>query len=165
MGIPGSEMADALAKRGCGLTPADHLNSPPFYSHQKRKMRAARETAFNDWWHTNMPEKYEELGLSASLRPVKEITLPRRQLHSLLAARTGHGDFAVYHREFKHEDANLLCSCGKEKTRVHPLFCRRARAAPWMGHRQYVRESLGPNWPTFVKHVKDTGFVTKICPR
>ncbi|KAI9042361.1 ribonuclease H family protein [Aspergillus affinis] len=51
-----------------------------------------------------------------------ELKLPRPLLARILAARTGHGDFAAYHERFNHEDAQLLCRCGARKTSVHFLF-------------------------------------------
>lgn len=165
MGIPGNETADYLAKRGCGLTPADSLTKPPTLSHQKRLMRAARQEALNDWWHKNMPKRYRGLGLMSDMKPTKELTLPRRQLHWLLAARTGHGDFADYHRRFNHEDAILQCSCGKDKTPAHPLFCRKAnRTTRWVGRQRHVDEMLGPKWPDFIKHIANKHFFVEYCP-
>ncbi len=46
----------------------------------------------------------------------------------LLAARSGHGDFADYNEIFNHEDALLTCSCGALKAPEHFTFCTRARA-------------------------------------
>ncbi|KAI0997939.1 hypothetical protein K3495_g10249 [Podosphaera aphanis] len=51
----------------------------------------------------------------------------------LLAARSGHGDFAEYHREFKHTEAEIYCSCGQEKSPEHPFSCqllRRSNSRP-----------------------------------
>lgn len=50
-----------------------------------------------------------------------ELSIPRQQLGHLLAARSGHGDFAEYHRRLKREDALLMCSCGADKTPRHFL--------------------------------------------
>ena len=58
-------------------------------------------------------------------RKSPELSLPQRLLHRLLAARTGHGDFAAYHRRLKHVDANLECVCGRETTPTHFISCRR----------------------------------------
>ena len=60
-------------------------------------------------------------------QPPRELTLPRRHLARLLAARSGHGDFSKYHERFKHEDAELRCRCGARKAPTHFLFCRYAR--------------------------------------
>ena len=42
--------------------------------------------------------------------------LPRPSLGRLLSARSGHGDFAAYHRRFKHNNADIYCTCGQEKS-------------------------------------------------
>jgi hypothetical protein len=52
-----------------------------------------------------------------------ELHLPRPLLSRILAARTGHGDFADYHKRFNHGDAHLLCRCGKKKSPIHFFFC------------------------------------------
>ncbi|XP_077661359.1 uncharacterized protein AFUA_7G08210 [Aspergillus fumigatus Af293] len=52
------------------------------------------------------------------------LRLPRHLLGRILAARTGHGDFADYHERFNHEDAHLHCRCGARKSPVHFFFCR-----------------------------------------
>lgn len=57
-------------------------------------------------------------------RKPPELALPRRLLHKLIAARTGHGDFAAYHRRFHHSDANLECTCGLETSPTHFIRCR-----------------------------------------
>lgn len=57
-------------------------------------------------------------------RKPPELELPRWLLHRLIAARTGHGDFASYHRRFRHEDAILECVCGQETSPTHFVRCR-----------------------------------------
>ena len=58
-------------------------------------------------------------------RKPPELALPRRLLHKQPAARTGHGDFAAYHRRLNHKDATLECVCGQETTPTHFIPCRR----------------------------------------
>ena len=72
--------------------------------------------------------------------PPQELTLSRRVLAKLLAIRTMHGDFAWYHRKFKHDDAELLCSCGKDKSPDHLIHCPRM----WRWFRQWPAR---PAWP------------------
>ena len=57
---------------------------------------------------------------------LNELRLPRAILGSLLAARTGHGDFKAYHEIFHHEKIEN-CICGATKTPVHFFFCRKTR--------------------------------------
>jgi hypothetical protein len=40
-----------------------------------------------------------------------KLELPRSILHHLLAARSGHKDFADCHEHFGYEDVALECSC------------------------------------------------------
>ncbi|KAM3448171.1 hypothetical protein MY3296_008041 [Beauveria thailandica] len=57
-------------------------------------------------------------------RPNPEMqTLTRLELHHLIAARSGHGDFANYHERFDHPDARVICNCGRRKTPARILFC------------------------------------------
>ena len=63
-----------------------------------------------------------------------ELKLPRKTLHSLIAARSGHGDFKEYHKKFGHIEYSL-CPCGEEKSPVHFFFCRFKR--------QRVRKEVG----------------------
>ena len=57
-------------------------------------------------------------------RKPPELRLSRRLLHGLIAARAGHGDFASYHRRFKHLDANMECVGGIETSPTHFIRCR-----------------------------------------
>lgn len=54
-----------------------------------------------------------------------ELALSRKILHELLAVRPGHREFAAYHRHFHHEDANLHCVRGQEKSPTHFVRCHR----------------------------------------
>jgi hypothetical protein len=58
---------------------------------------------------------------------MSELQPPRPILHHLLAARSGHGDFADYHERFAHEGADLECSCGRRKAPEHFLICDKVR--------------------------------------
>ena len=40
-----------------------------------------------------------------------------------------HGDFALYHRKFHHNEATLSCSCVLEKTPEHLVLCRETLGA------------------------------------
>ena len=62
-------------------------------------------------------------------RSPDELDLPRATLARLLSIRSSHGDFAWYHRRFKHDNANLTCSCGREKTPEHLVLCRKTIGA------------------------------------
>lgn len=112
-----------------------------------------------------------------------ELGLTRPQLHRLLAMRTGHGDFAWYHRAFKHNDVNLHCTCGHLKTELHFLQCRKAAATrdKWplikgkradylpdmrteKGRTQYLHY-LTSNPDAWKQWLQTTRFYDFICPR
>jgi hypothetical protein len=80
------------------------------------------------------PQSYRDLGIFTSPSRPEELQIARPLLGRILAARTGHGDFAAYHERFNHEDAYLLCRCGSRKSPLHFFFCRiakrRARRPP-----------------------------------
>jgi hypothetical protein len=125
MGIKENMAADALAKEGSKLpVPEDAL---PTLAAIRRQARDKKKELFRDWWETHAPRRYRDLGLGSSPRRPPELWLPRPLLHRLLAARSGHGDFAAYHRRFNHAGAQLTCLCGREKSPEHFLLCRRSR--------------------------------------
>jgi len=112
---------------------------------------------------------YQTLGLKATMGCPEELNVPRATLHHLLAARSGHGDFAEYHERFGH-DAPLLCTCGRKKHPTHPFYCRkvarrdRFRMEP--NARGFVTDALGPkNFWTYIKLIQGTRFFEEICPR
>lgn len=164
MGIPGNEMADILAKRGASAPPPTDL--PPTRSFIKRHAGIENRAAFATWWTENRPYRYQFFNLAASLKPTKELQLPRNELHHLLAARSGHGDFADYHEKFNHNDALLLCSCGKKKTPTHIFSCQKARRiAPWRAPEGGINAVLGTQWQSFINRARRTAFFTEVCPR
>lgn len=61
-----------------------------------------------------LPSKQQtnELDLQMRRRKLLELALPRRSIHNLKAARTGHEDFVAYLCRFHHYDASLECVCG-----------------------------------------------------
>ena len=92
-----------------------------------------------------------------------ELALPRGLLHNLLAARSGHGDFAAYHRRFQHDNANLLCVCGQEKSPTHFVRCRRhafqvRKLRDGMTINTFIGKLLGPHClDKFKEFAKTTG--------
>lgn len=93
----------------------------------KRWRRQQLNNAFREWQSTADPRPH----LPGKFRPtsawqnrwLKNIRRPC--LATVLAAKSGHGDFAQYHTRYKHEDAELECPfCRKEKTPTHPWTCR-----------------------------------------
>ncbi|KAM3547205.1 hypothetical protein ARSEF4850_010159 [Beauveria asiatica] len=151
-GIEGNELADQLAKEGAKMPVGEN---PPTVSYSKRHMRSLLAIAFQRWWDAVDRESYHGLQLKAELKKLPELTLQRRQLGYLLAARTHHGDFADYHERFKHEDADLNCPCGRRKSPTHLFYCRkiprslRPRLTP--EPETAIRRYLGRSFQTYVK--------------
>lgn len=113
--------ADQLAKLGCSGT--DYFE--PTEAYIRRFARAWLPRAVQGRWEKNASMKYRALGIEFSLKPNPELSLPRWLLGHLLAARTGHGDFAEYHERFNHTDYQADCVCGKTKDTHHIFHCRR----------------------------------------
>lgn len=124
--VRGNEEADAEAR--IALRDLPERNSQPTYitlSFLRRLMQQRRQELVEKWWSDVCPPRYQDLDLKMRRRKPPELKLSRRLLHRLIAARTGHGDFAAYHRRLKHIDANLECVCGQETTPTHFIRCRR----------------------------------------
>lgn len=87
--------------------------------------------------HTGQGRYHHPKDLAIPLDPyLPELSLPRGSLRRLLAARSGHGDFAQHQECFNHEDALLFCFCGQHKTPQHFYHCHKGRRAaqhPWTG--------------------------------
>lgn len=165
MGIEGNEAADAYAKLGCSSSPRDE---PPTLANVKATSKAQSRTDFQQWWNNEMPEAYQPLELKAALGCPKELALPRAILHHLLAARTGHGDFAEYHERFNHQDAGANCSCGRRKNPHHIFYCRKVtrpklQARPTM--LASIHRAIGKEFETFTGLAKKATFFQDICPR
>jgi len=164
-GIAGNEQADEQAKRGARSTP--QTNPPPArYAWAHRTLKEEFWRRFQSYWAENAPQQYRDLSIGLDKRP-HELSLPRATLGRLLAARTGHGDFAQYHERFGHDDAKLECSCGNLKTPHHFYYCRKGRKTfphPW-GQRQ-VDEILRtkPGIRDFHDWLQKSQFYLKICP-
>lgn len=124
-GILGNERADTLAKQACDQQTTRTLTS---IARAKKYAQIVYNNASLYFWNRSAPERYKILGIQMTTRIPSELhMLTRKILGKLLAARSGHGDFADYHRRFKHENAVMNCECGSEKTPEHPFYCRKMR--------------------------------------
>src|SRR5699024_5674523 len=121
-GILGNEAADALAKAAATRPVTQRV--PVSHSAFRRRLQASFWSSAQAAWINNAPGLYPLLPLRADRVP-PELKLPRYALGKLVAARTGHGDFAEYHRRFQHEGAKLTCSCGAHKApKIGRASCR-----------------------------------------
>jgi ribonuclease HI len=182
LGIEGNEAADRLAD-----LEAQHPSSltgkaaMPTLSGIKTIARKTLRHTQQAWWSdkkTKLSKWYKSWHLDYATRSsLKELELPRATLARLLSIRTRHGDFAWYHRKYNHKDANLACSCGRDKTPEHLALCRKTLGA-------FGRWPLRPPTPpssqadglaytaaligdpeAFEAFIQLTQYYTKICPR
>ncbi|KAJ3495916.1 hypothetical protein NLG97_g3048 [Lecanicillium saksenae] len=121
-GIFGNEFADQLAKHGATLPIDDHL---PSVSYRKRQMKKQITINHRAWWASVERTEYHKFGLSAELKNLPELSLPRRVLGHLLTARSQHGDCAEYLERFHPGQATLECPCGRQKSPTHLFYCRK----------------------------------------
>lgn len=141
--------------------------------------KLVKETA-RTWWDrqtARLSARYRSWNGRYALKEPEELSLPRPILHRLLAIRTGHGDFAWYHRKFRHENAELNCSCGSPKTPEHLVLCRKVRKTfhrwpykpPWppdtLAEGRSYLETLITFPGAFNDFLEVTGFYSRICKR
>ena len=121
-GIQGNKIADRLVKEVCNLPTARRSAS---IARAKTWAKTQHRQAMEQYWDKEAPERYRNLNIRFKPGPPSELKLPRAALSLLLAARSGHGDFAAYHLRFNHLDAELKCDCGADKSPKHFLHCHR----------------------------------------
>ena len=133
--VLGNEAADMEAKTAATeAAAAGELEAVvATLAYTKRCAKEEATKAFQAYWKDAAPDRYKQLGLNALQKP-PELNLPHFTLGKLYASRSGHGDFAEYHKRFKHVDEEGMCQCGHFKTPEHFFFCRLGRRAtrqPW----------------------------------
>ena len=142
-GIPGNELVDKLASQAASQPIAEHSETASLAG-AERWARDSLQEDFQRWWEGKPPVPAGPLPPPSPLPP-RELALPRRHLARLLAARSGHGDFASYHERFNHENAELHCRCGARKDPTHLFFCRLARhrhLLEWRRGRRLTKEEV-----------------------
>jgi ribonuclease HI len=171
-GIAGNEAADKLAKKGAALD-GSHIPPSPSYLRREAKQRTRAETRAA--YFRDAPQSYQDLGIQPHTKSgrTREHKLPRWVLGRLLAARSGHGDFAAYHERFRHEAYLADCSCGKPKAPVHFFFCpptRKRWKDRWKGPKASPSATIDWALSTangaeeFGRYVRETSFFKDICP-
>jgi ribonuclease HI len=132
MRIAGNERADTLARAG-QRAEMDPRAEPTLAGIKVDMRRRLTEHRAAQWGGTRarLAARYqgfvERQGYSVSC-PTELEVLNRPTLHRFLATRTGHGDYAWYHRRFNHTSAELRCECGAAKAPDHFIHCPRTRA-------------------------------------
>lgn len=131
-GIPGNEQADREAKKSASYPVTEH----PKWMSMGRARRWIHDSAEEEFaaYRATRETRHQLHPGCARLRAPAELRLPRAALARLLAARSGHGDFAAYHDRFGHVDAERRCHCGAYKAPSHFIHCQQAT------HRELLRE-------------------------
>ena len=160
--IIGNEIADLEAKKAAAISISEPQLDCSFAS--LKKWHQARVISDREsWWNKQAPQSYTRLEIrSAPLLP-KELLLSRNQLGRLITARTGHGDFAAYHRRFNHQNANLHCICGRELSPTHFVrwttnFLQLRKLRKSMTVDVYISQLLGYDClKHFIEFTRNTG--------
>ena len=131
--MKGNEIADREAKKfaHCPHNPLAEKTHP--LSHARKSAKVEKDAAWAKEWDNLAPRGaikiYQDLGLkpSSNAKDMPELKLKREVLGWLIAARSGHGHFADYHKSFGHEEAEMRCKCGQRRARLHQFSCSTAR--------------------------------------
>ena len=129
--IQGNELADKLAKEGAKLSCTDPEANRITISGLGTIKRQLMSNHIADWWLTNsrtLSALFTRWSPIYELKASPFLSLPRLALHRWLALRSGHGDFAWYHRRFNHEGATLTCHCSRDLSPLHIVRCSASRA-------------------------------------
>jgi ribonuclease HI len=168
VGISENEATNLATKKEAAMDPPP--SSIWSYASLRRRAKADAISALQKHWLSTAPQSYQDLGIISSPQCPDELRLPRPLLARILAARTGHGDFAAYHERFNHEDEYLLCCCGAQKSPVHFFFCRVAKRRlprPQGPPAETIPYLLGTpkGAAKLAAWLNDTHFFEDICPR
>ena len=104
-GITGNKKADAMARAVLASKAREENLSRPecireefhedlTFAALKHHVTIRIQKLTEDWWEKNKTDRYEDLDLMMRRKRLPELALPRWSYHRLIAARSGHGDFA-----------------------------------------------------------------------
>ena len=156
--IPGNEEADRLANLEAQRPHAPTgLATLPTVSGIRSECRRLLRAEQSNWWaekRRKLSTWYREWGQTYDYKAPAELSLRRATLGKLQAIRTKHGDFKWYHQKYNHQDADLQCRCGQDKTPDHIVHCK------W-NRRLFRFWPAAPPWPpsstiegkTYLKHL------------
>ena len=114
--------------------PNDDTNEEETVARLCRIVREKAAAAFKSWWEKEAPARYKELGIRLASGCPPELELARATLHRLLAARSGHGDFADYHERFEHGTPCSSAPAARERpqsTSYCAIKCERETCLGW----------------------------------
>lgn len=163
-GIKGNEEADKEAKQGA-TSPTPQAFPPAKLAWAQHALKEHLWQRFSTYWADTAPQQYKDLAIGLDKNP-SELQLPRATLGRLLAARSGHGDFARYHERLGHTDTKLECSCGRAKSPHHFFYCRlgrKAAAHPWGQQTADYILSTKAGVGLFKEWIKNSNFYLEIC--
>lgn len=126
-GIQGNVLVNLTAKEALGLTPPPSQRFS--FKYARNWTNETTESETKHFWTNYAPQSYKNLRIDRFERRPKELSLPRSLVAHIYAARSGHGDFAAYHKRSKHQEALTVYSCGSPKSPSHIFFCPRLRHA------------------------------------
>lgn len=114
----------------------------------RRFMNKRLQDLLSNWWDKSCPVRYRKLDLLMKRHKLPELALPRQLLRELIAARTGYGNFAAYHRRFNNADTPSECVCGEETSPTHFIHCRlhshgTRRIRGSKSHNNFIHKLLG----------------------
>lgn len=99
--------------------------------------RAARKMQDCEWAYelkkvvkSQALKNYLELGLepTTKAKSMPEMAINKEALGWLIAARSGHCQFANYHEMSEDEEENIYCKCGLRRLKSHRFSCPSVRA-------------------------------------
>ena len=121
--ITGNEAADREAVRGANL-PLSHHSKELSLAGAKKWARLTSKQDFLTYCSTLPNHHRQQLDQSQTQPSPAELQFTRGSLARLLAARSGHGDFAQYHDRFNHRNAERKCHCRAYTSPTHFYYCR-----------------------------------------